>query len=72
MTNRNLKGTIIMKRYEYVNIHIGNFCGAKSEEHRAIIDEYAAKGYRYVGYIPTKISDYGTIKDMDLVFEIDR
>ena len=60
-----------MKRYEYVNIHIGKFCVAKSEEHRAIIDEYAAKGYRYVGYIPTNISDYGKIKDMDLVFEID-
>ncbi len=60
-----------MKRYEYVNVHIGKFCGAKSEEHRAIIDEYAAKGYRYVGYIPTNISDYGKIKDMDLVFEMD-
>ena len=36
-----------------------------------IIDEYAAKGYRYVGYSPTNISDYGKIKDMDLVFEID-
>lgn len=60
-----------MKRYEYVNLHIGKFCGAKSEEHRKIIDEYAAKGYRYVGYIPTNINDYGKIKDMDLVFEID-
>ncbi|MDD6317198.1 MAG: DUF4177 domain-containing protein, partial [Clostridia bacterium] len=60
-----------MKRYEYVNVHIGKFCGAKSEEHRQIIDEYAAKGYRYVGYIPTNISDYGKIKDMDLVFEKD-
>lgn len=58
-----------MKKYEYVNVHIGKFCGAKSEEHRGIIDEYAAKGYRYVGYIPTNISDYGKIKDMDLVFE---
>ena len=45
-----------MKRYEYVNIHIGKFCGAKSEEHRNIIDAYAAKGYRYVGYIPTDIN----------------
>lgn len=69
--NRELKGATIMKRYEYVNVHIGKFCGAKSEEHRAIIDEYAAKGYRYVGYIPTNISDYGKIRDMDLVFEID-
>lgn len=50
-----------MKRYEYVNIHIGKFCGAKSEEHKGIINEYAAKGCRYVGYIPTKISGYGKI-----------
>ena len=60
-----------MKKYVYVNIHIGKFYGAKSEEQRAVIDDYAAKGYRYVGYIPTNISDYGKIKDMDLVFEID-
>ncbi len=60
-----------MKRYEYVNVHIGKFIGAKSEEHREIIAEYASRGYRYVGYIPTNISDYGKIKEMDLVFEID-
>lgn len=62
-------GGLIIKKYEYVNIHIGKFCGAKSEEHRKIIDQYAAKGYRYVGFIPTNISDYGKIKDMDLIFE---
>lgn len=67
----NWKGEIIMKKYEYVSVHIAKFCGAKSEEHRAIIDQYAAKGYRYVGFIPTNLSDYGKIKDMDLVFEID-
>lgn len=60
-----------MKRYEYVNVHIGKLFGAKSEEHRAIIEKYAAQGYRYVGYIPTNISDYGKVKDMDLIFEID-
>ena len=60
-----------MKKYEYVNVIIGKFIGAKSEEHRQIIDEYASKGYRYVGYIPTDISDYGKIKSMDLIFEID-
>ena len=60
-----------MKKYEYVSVHSGKFVGAKSEEHRRIIDEYAAKSYRYVGYIPTIISDYGKIKDMDLVFELD-
>lgn len=60
-----------MKKYEYVSVHISKFCGAKSEEHREIIDSYAAKGYRYVGFVPITISDYGKIKDMDLVFEID-
>ncbi|WP_394024462.1 DUF4177 domain-containing protein [Anaerococcus martiniensis] len=38
-----------MKRYEYVSIKVGKFIGAKSDEHRDIIDEYAEKGYRYVG-----------------------
>ena len=60
-----------MKKYEYVSVHIGRFAGAKSKEHRQIIADYAKKGYRYVGYIPTVISNYGKIKDMDLVFELD-
>lgn len=60
-----------MKHYEYVNVHIATLFGAKSNEHRQIIDEYALKGYRYVGYIPTDISDYGKIKKMDLIFEKD-
>lgn len=45
--------------------------GAKSEQHCKIIDEYAEKGYRYIGFIPTDISDYGKIKAMDLIFEIE-
>ena len=45
--------------------------GSSSEEHRQIIDEYAAKGYRYVGYIPTEMTGHGQILEMDLVFEID-
>lgn len=60
-----------MKKYEYVNVHIGKLIGAKSEEHRDIIDEYAKKGYRYVGYVPTNMNDYGKIKDIDLIFEMD-
>lgn len=60
-----------MKKYEYVNINIDGFLGSGSEEHRNIIDEYAAKGYRYVGYIPTGITPHGKITDMDLIFEID-
>ncbi len=60
-----------MKKYAYVNVHINKFLGAKSEDHRIIIDEYAKRGYRYVGYIPVDISDYGKFKEMDLIFEID-
>lgn len=60
-----------MKQYEYVRLNINKLIGAKSEEHRQIIDEYANRGYRYVGYIPTNITDYGKIKEMDLIFERD-
>lgn len=61
-----------MKKYEYVNINIDRvFMGSGSDEHRQIIDEYAAKGYRYVGYIPTEIAPHGKIVEMDLIFETD-
>ena len=60
-----------MKKYQYEPIHINKFIGAKSEEHRKIMDKYAKEGYRYVGFIPTNMNDYGKIKDIDLIFEID-
>ena len=52
-----------MKKYEYVNININGFLGSGSEEHRQIIDEYAAKGYKYAGYIHTAITPHGKIMD---------
>ena len=60
-----------MKKYEYVNINMKAFISSKSTEHRKIIDEYAQKGYRYVGYIPVKIDSCGLLREMDLVFEKD-
>lgn len=60
-----------MKKYEYVTLHIGRFIGAKSEGHRQIIDSYAKQGYRYIGYLPVSMTDYGKLKDIDLIFEID-
>ncbi len=59
-----------MKKYEYVRIKSEKIIGAKFEEHRQIIDEYALKGFSYVGFIPVNNSDYGKIKEMDLIFEI--
>ena len=61
-----------MKKYEYVNINIDGFLGSGSEEHRKVIDEYAIKGYKYVGYVPTNIAPHGKIIEMDLIFEIDQ
>ena len=61
-----------MGKYEFVNVKISKLVGAKSEEHRKIIAEHAANGYRYVGYIPTDLTDAGKIKAMDLVFEIEK
>ncbi|MEA4823602.1 MAG: DUF4177 domain-containing protein [Clostridiaceae bacterium] len=60
-----------MKKYEYVRITIGGFVNSKCEEHRDIIDKYATQGYRFVGYIPTKIESYGRFKEIDLIFETD-
>ena len=53
-------------------MNIQKFIGSSSEEHRQIIDEYASKGYKYVGYIPTEMTGHGQILMMDLVFEIDQ
>lgn len=58
-----------MLSYKYVNIHTSKFIGAICEEHRRIIDEYTSNGYRYVGFIPTSMTDYGKYKQLDLIFE---
>ena len=60
-----------MKQYEYVNIKMGKLFSSKTEEHRKVIDEYAARGYRFVGFVPTYIDTDGKINRIDLIFEID-
>ena len=61
-----------MKQYEYVRLWISQVFGSGTDEHRQIIDQYSAKGYRFVGYIPTDITGHGVIRQVDLIFEIDR
>ena len=59
-----------MKKYEYVSVHVGKgILGSKTEEHRKIIDEYAATGYRYAGYVPTLMDSNGKLYEIDLIFE---
>lgn len=45
-----------MKPYEYVSIAPKGVFVGKYESHRDIIDDYAKRGYKYVGFIPTKLS----------------
>lgn len=61
----------MMRAYEYVAV---DYC-AKGvvfscvSEHREIMDEYAQKGYRYIGFIPTEVGANGCIRKIDLIFE---
>lgn len=60
-----------MCKYEYVSISAKGVVTLNYAEHRKIIDDYARRGYRYVGYIPTKQTAGfgGAIVEMDLIFE---
>lgn len=56
----------VFERLEYENNPAKN---AQTEEHRKIIEEYAAKGYSYAGYFPVKIGPSGKILTVDLIFQ---
>jgi len=65
-----------MYRYEYETVSCsfsgwglgsGNVYGI--EDYRAVIDRRAERGWRYVGYIPTKQRGTGHAEEIDLIFE---
>ena len=60
-----------MYQYQYITLYIGGGFWVSNFDcaHRAIIDEQAQAGWRYVGYIPTKFSGEGGQKEIDLIFE---
>ena len=63
-----------MKKYEYVTLNTKTgFFSTKSKKHREIIDQYAARGYRYVGWFPSKMSNMlsGVLEEIELIFETD-
>ncbi|MCQ2433118.1 MAG: DUF4177 domain-containing protein [Clostridia bacterium] len=61
-----------MKHYEYVNVKLDtHMLSYDLTQHKEIIDRYARMGYRYVGFVPTKIVGYGCIREIDLIFECD-
>lgn len=60
-----------MYQYKYVTFYTGGGFWMDNTDcgHRQIIDEHAAEGWRYVGYIPSKFSSEGGHKEIDLIFE---
>lgn len=67
-----------MKKYKYVRMKCKTFGSTYSHKgengklnHREVIDDFAARGYRFVGTVPVNVECYGRIREFDLVFEID-
>ena len=58
-----------MVHYEYVNVIGEGFWASKFTAHRDIIDKYAKRGYRYVGFVPARSDNGGRITEIDLIFE---
>lgn len=60
-----------MNKYEYVTVKYSRgFFSDTLTEHRNVIEMYSWRGYKYVGWIPTKIYGYGVITEVDLIFEL--
>ncbi len=60
-----------MYEYKYVTLDTGGgfWFGNRDAGHQHIIDEHAALGWRYVGFIPLTFTGHGGISSMDLIFE---
>ena len=58
-------------QYQYVRVEFGGgaFFGNQSAEHRKVIDQYAADGWRYVGWVPVTFTSHGGVESADLGFE---
>lgn len=61
----------MVAEYKYVELNYENHkaTSASITGHREIIDQYAKDGYRFAGYIPTKMGPSGKILSLDLIFE---
>lgn len=62
-----------MKEYafEKMNYKIDLVVKRPDKDYRNIILDYAQRGYRYVGYIPSEVLNSGPISTIDLIFEKD-
>ena len=57
--------------YTFVKVEYENHKATSSvlKGHQEILNEYAKKGYRYIGYLPTKMGPSGKVLEIELVFE---
>lgn len=58
-----------MYRYTYVRVEGKVMKEPCFWDYRKVIDQYAAEGWRYVGYIPTAMALDGRVYNVDLIFE---
>lgn len=60
-----------MYEYTYETIYTGGgfFADNSGKEHRKVIADYARRGWRFAGSVPSKFTSNGGIKEIDLVFE---
>jgi len=56
---------------EFVRLEYDNnkLTTAELKGHRELICEYAAKGYRYAGFLPVEFGPSGKTLAVDLIFE---
>ena len=58
-----------MYEYKYVPVQREGWIFSGFDSYRETIDAEAAKGWRYVGYMPTRFSGHGVMTEIDLIFE---
>ena len=58
-----------MYEYQYVTIKAKGAVVSEFQEHRDAFNRYAADGWRYVGWIPTRVGAHGGMDQLDLIFE---
>ena len=58
-----------MYEYKYVTIRTQGAFSAEFKDRQPVIDHYAAQGWRYAGWVPATLGAYGSLGQIDLIFE---
>ncbi len=58
-----------MYEYKYVRLRATGVMVAEFKGRQEEIDRYAADGWRYAGWVPATLGAYGSIGQIDLIFE---